>query len=135
MRFEPVKRVNGCTCPLPDVANDIVKIAMFELVDRNSATATDKPSLGRCFLRNFTDVVNSGPFIFGWQTIRLPRLCSFPGTEGRRFVIVDFNWSMPGHIDLAAHQAKCPTRFVLAPEGRVLGGGIRAPIPPLFCPI
>jgi len=115
------KWIDGSYCVLPDISDDVVKVACLEEVDRvrrHPVLQVDVPDLLVLPLRLvlWENTPQSVVLVLGWQAGVLSRLFCPPLAEGSGLEVVDFCRPVPGHADLLEESPQSVAVSLLPPE-------------------
>mmetsp|Transcript_27756 Transcript_27756/g.86019 ORF Transcript_27756/g.86019 Transcript_27756/m.86019 type:complete len:779 (-) Transcript_27756:54-2390(-) len=135
-------RVHGGLAVLPHVADDVVKLALLELLDGAAAAVVLKVDVARgdlplvlVALVGDAHVAHVEPLGLGGQAEGLALLGAEPLGVGGGLKVVHLARPRPLHVDLGALLAQLEAAVVsLGPEPRVLGLLPRHPVPALLVP-
>ena len=110
--FEAVNRRLG---PLPNVADEIVKLAEAELVHRARRGPMLQVDIARRFrpvrlVGNLMQVVQPPPLGLGGKADRAAGLCRHPVAKRLRFKLIHFDGPVPRHVDDLGHRAQFMVR-------------------------
>jgi len=126
MHGEPLETGNRRFRPLPDIADNVVKLAERETVDgarRRPVLEVDVAR--RCFpvrlVRDVVQVAQAIPFIFRGQAHPVAGFGGQPVAKRLGLEIIDLHGPVPGHVDLAGHGPQPVTVIGRNPEQWVAG--------------
>lgn len=98
MHHKTRKWINRGFGPLPDIAAQVIKIAMREGIDRTGGSTIGQRQIGRCRrLIYASQLYQPIPFLFGGQSYWLTSLLRFPVAKGFGLMIIHLRRPVPRH--------------------------------------
>ena len=137
---EAVEAINGTAAPLPDIADQIVKLPLGKVIYRTRRSPMLQIDIARCHwpirLIARQGIAQQIPLGLTGKLDGESGLRGLPAAESRRLQLIDLHRPIPGHGNLLCHQPQLHgARARLPhPEGGLTRLGIAAPTPALITP-
>ena len=140
MHFESRIAGDGRFGPLPDVAHNIVEIALRKSIHRTGRGKVFQVDISRRLLpihHIFQSClfVQPIPFSFDGQSMGFPGSFGFPTGKGLCFEVIHLRRPVPRHGNFFSHKPQMVIISVFSPEQRHFSLFVAAPVPALFRPV